>query len=81
MLICDFLLAIINERLVETRNEKSLAFIIPRNGGRGGTPLYKLYRYVPPHRVEVWSGKGSGFGEPAAHPYQEFPGVPPGYNL
>ena len=20
--------------------------------GGGGTPLYKLYRYVPPHRVE-----------------------------
>ena len=49
--------------------------------GGGGTPLYKLYRYVPPHRVEVWSGKGSEFGEPAAHPYQEFPGVPAGYNL
>ena len=22
-----------------------------RQGGEGGTPLYKLYRYVPPHRV------------------------------
>ena len=22
-------------------------------GGGGGTSLYKLYRYVPPHRVEV----------------------------
>ena len=23
----------------------------PRGGGEGGTPLYKLYRYVPPQRV------------------------------
>ena len=23
----------------------------PRGGGGGGTPLYKQYRYVPPHRV------------------------------
>ena len=22
-----------------------------KHGGGGGTPLYKLYRYVPPHRV------------------------------
>ena len=22
-------------------------------GGGGGTPLYNLYRYVPPHRVEL----------------------------
>ena len=21
-------------------------------GGKGGTPLYKLYKYVPPHQVE-----------------------------
>ena len=25
---------------------------MPRGGG--GTPLYKLYRYVPPHRVGFW---------------------------
>ena len=25
---------------------------LPR-GGEGGTPLYKLYRYVPPHGVGV----------------------------
>ena len=24
---------------------------LSRRGGGGGTPLYKLYRYVPPHRV------------------------------
>ena len=24
---------------------------IPWGGGGGGTPLYKLYRYLPPHRV------------------------------
>ena len=43
----------------------------------GGTPLYKLYRYVPPHRVGLlrrfglkmgtqclfWSGIGYGFRE------------------
>ena len=23
----------------------------PRGGGGGGTPLYKVYRYVPPQRV------------------------------
>ena len=23
----------------------------PRRGGGGGTPLYKLYKYVPPHRI------------------------------
>ena len=23
-----------------------------RGGGGGGTPLYKLYKYVPPHQVE-----------------------------
>ena len=43
VLICDFLLAIINERLVETRNEKSLAFIIPRNGRGGGVLPYISY--------------------------------------
>ena len=25
--------------------------IHPKGGGGGGTPLYKPYRYVPPHRV------------------------------
>ena len=25
--------------------------LLPRGGGGGGTPLYKPYRYVPPHRV------------------------------
>ena len=25
----------------------------PPGGGRGFTPLYKLYRYVPPHRVGI----------------------------
>ena len=24
---------------------------LSRGGGRGGSPLYKLYRYVAPHRV------------------------------
>ena len=29
-----------------------LDFLHPERWGRGGgTPLYKLYRYVPPHRV------------------------------
>ena len=27
-------------------------------GGEGGTPLYKLYRYVPPHRVGFLRGFG-----------------------
>ena len=25
--------------------------LLPRGGGGGGTPLYKPYGYVPPHRV------------------------------
>ena len=29
----------------------SLTFKTPLRGG-GGTPLYKLYKYVPPHQVE-----------------------------
>ena len=28
-----------------------LSFLRSGLGGGGGTPLYKLYRYVPPHRV------------------------------
>ena len=29
-----------------------------RGGGGGGTPLYKPYRYVPPHRVGFLCGFG-----------------------
>ena len=57
---------------------------------RGGIPLYKLYKYVPPHRVGFlktgaenyvfWSEIGSGFGEAGGHTpaknSQEYP--PPG---
>ena len=53
-----------------------LSFCAPDRGGRGGTPLYKLHGYVPPHRVgflhrflsenrytlcPFWSGIGYGF--------------------
>ena len=30
---------------------KKYSSFFARGGGGGGTPLYKLYRYVPPHRV------------------------------
>ena len=32
------------KRMIETEET-------PGGGGKGGTPLYKLYRYLPPHRV------------------------------
>ena len=34
---------------------------------RGGTPLYKLYRYVPPHRVGVLRRFGLKTGIDFAH--------------
>ena len=30
----------------------------PGGGGGGGTPLCKLYRYVPPQRIGFWSENG-----------------------
>ena len=35
--------------------------------GGGGTPLYKLYRYVPPHRVGVLRRFGLKTGIHFAH--------------
>ena len=32
-------------------NNLNRFFLIQARGGGGGTPLYKLYRHVPPHRV------------------------------
>ena len=34
---------------------------------RGGTPLYKLYRYVPPHRVGFFGRFGLETGLDFAH--------------
>ena len=56
---------------------------------RGGIPLYKLYKYVPPHRVGFlktgaenyvfWSEIGSGFGEASGHtPAKNSQEYPPG---
>ena len=36
-------------------------------GGEGLTPLYKLYRYVPPHRVGFLRRFGLKLGIPFAH--------------
>ena len=38
---------------------------LPRTGG--GTPLYKLYRYVPPHRVGFLRRFGLKTGIHSAH--------------
>ena len=36
-------------------------------GGKGGTPLYKLYRYVPPHRAGFMGRFGLKTGIHFAH--------------
>ena len=41
---------IIHLRMSLVSVRKPLSFTVVPGGG-GGTPLYKLYRYVPPHRV------------------------------
>ena len=37
--------------LIGASEYKSTGMVIFRPGGGGGTPLYKVYRYVPPQRV------------------------------
>ena len=39
----------------------------PSGGGRGFTPLYKLYRYMPPHRVGILRRFGLKTGIHFAH--------------
>ena len=46
------------------RNKNNLKYTLP---GEGGTPLYKLYRYVPPHRVGSWRRFGLKKGIKFAH--------------
>ena len=46
--------------------ESALA-LAAQPGGGGGTPLYKLYRYVPPHRVWFFSRFGLKTGKNFAH--------------
>ena len=41
--------------------------MIGAEGGGGGTPLYKLYSYVPPHRVGFWRRFGLKRGIDSAH--------------
>ena len=47
------------------RAQRSSLFQNP--GGGGGTPLYKLYRYVPPHRVGFLRRFGLKTGMHFAH--------------
>ena len=47
-------------------NNLNLFFLIQARGG-GGTPLYKLYRHVPPHLVGFFDRFGLKTGQDFAH--------------
>ena len=47
---------------VNNPTESFWGSVVQARGGKGGTPIYWLYGYVPLERVwSIWSGKGYGF--------------------
>ena len=69
--------------------------VIGENGSKkhlniflSGPESYRDFRETGPSGLKTgvkngifWSEIGLGFGEPAAHPYREFRGVPPGGHI